>query len=176
MTSSRRAMLNHPVFARQAPTPTLPRKRGRGFASIGARIAPSPACGGGLGWGLTASGYSRPGRAGFDWRVAGQAPFRPRPVIDCGPRVADQIEREGERAGRHARAAAGDDRAIEADAGIVEQDLQLLGALQLPGTRVGDPVERQVAAARDVAAPPPGPSLLDGAIEAAGRPCIDDLF
>src|SRR5712691_13548856 len=119
MTSSRRAMLSL-VLAQQAPTPTLARKRGRGFPSIGARIAPSPACGGGLGWGLTASGYSRLGRAGFDWRVAGQAPFRPRPVIDCGAWVADQIEREGERAGRHARAAAGDDRAIEADAGLVK--------------------------------------------------------
>src|SRR5712691_1380332 len=122
MTSSRRAMLNHPAFARQAPTPTLPRKRGRGFASIGARIAPSPACGGGLGWGLTASWVRR---AGFDWRVAGQAPFGPRPVIDCGARVADQIEREGERAGRHPRAATGHDRAIEADPGLVEQELQL---------------------------------------------------
>src|SRR6266567_268003 len=170
MTSSRRAIL------KQAPTPTLPRRRGRGFASIGARIAPSPACGGGLGWGLTVLKHSRLGRAGFDRRVAGEAPFRPRPVIDRGAGMADQMERKGERAGRHPRAAAGHDRAIEADPGLLEQQRQLLGAAYLPGARVGDLVERHIAAAWDMAAPPAGPGLFDGAIEAAGGPGIDDLL
>src|SRR6266853_2829490 len=90
------------------------------------------------------SGDSRLRRAGFDRGVAREAPLRPRPVIDCGAGVADQVERKGKRTGGHPRAAAGDDRPVEADAGFQEQPPQLLGAAQLPGLRIGDAVERQI--------------------------------
>src|SRR5712692_2573345 len=41
-----------PAHSAAAPTPTLPRKRGR--ESAAASVTPSPACGGGSGWGLPA--------------------------------------------------------------------------------------------------------------------------
>src|SRR5260370_18205030 len=47
-----RLIREQPIEAPQlAPTPTLPRKQGRGRKAA-ARIAPSPPCGGGLGGGL----------------------------------------------------------------------------------------------------------------------------
>src|SRR5260370_970027 len=92
--------------------------------------------------------------------------------LASGAGMADKMERKGERAGGPPRAAARHDWAIEAHSRFVEQKPQLLGAPQLPGLRVGDPVERHIAAAGDMAAPPPGPGLFDGAVEAAGRPCL----
>src|SRR5690606_5866976 len=36
---------------RRAPIPAFPRKRGKGWKRAARAVAPSPACGGGLGWG-----------------------------------------------------------------------------------------------------------------------------
>src|SRR5205085_2054307 len=53
---------------------------------------------------------------------------------------------------------------------------QFVGAPELFGLRIGDPVERQVAASRDVTATTPRPKLVGGALKPAGRARVDDLF
>src|ERR1700676_1853852 len=108
-----------------------------------------------------------PRRAGFDRRTVGQPLSGPRPVIDRGAFVTDQVEPEGEGASGDPRAATGDDRLVERDPGFLEQLAQFLRALQLLGLRIGHLIERQIAAAGDVAAPAPGPGSLGAAIEAA---------
>src|SRR5260370_18451489 len=54
-------------------------------------------------------------------RVAGQAPFRPRAIINSGLRPAEEVEAEGHRASSDARAAAGDDRLAALEPGRREQ-------------------------------------------------------
>src|SRR5437868_13122009 len=90
--------------------------------------------------------------------------------------MSDQVSRERDRAGRHAGAATRHDRAIEHDSGLVEQMPQFVGAPELFGLRIGDPVERQVAASWDVTATTPRPKLVGGALKVAGRARVDDLF
>jgi len=46
--------------------------------------------------------------------------------------MADQVQREGERAGGDARTAPRNDRPVERHPGIAEQARQIVGALQLP--------------------------------------------
>src|SRR5205085_11124786 len=53
---------------------------------------------------------------------------------------------------------------------------QFVGAPELFGLRIGDAIERQVAASRDVTATTPRPKLVGGALKAAGRARVDDLF
>src|SRR5580704_8871725 len=114
--------------------------------------------------------------ADFDRRAIRQAPFRPGPVVNRHALLADQIQREGEGASRDPRAATRHDRLVERYPRAGEQGFQLIGAPELLSCWVGDLIERQVAAARDVAAATARPGFLGAAVEAAGGARIDDLF
>ena len=78
------------------------------------------------------------------------------------------MQRKSKRASGDARAAAGDDRAIERHAGIAKQLCQLFGGLQLPGVRVGHTLVRDIAAARYMAAAQTGPGFGRGAVKPTG--------
>ncbi len=114
------------------------------------------------------AGLRSPGGTGLDRRAVRQAPFRPGAVIHGGAGMTEKMGCESNRAGGDAGAAARHDRLVEPDPGLVEQVLQLLGASDPAGLRVGDPVERQVAATRNMALAASRPGLRRGALEAAG--------
>src|SRR5260221_7035641 len=108
--------------------------------------------------------------------VAGQAPFRPRAIINSGLRPAEEVEAEGQRASSDARAAAGDDRLAALEPGRREQRGERLGGEQGARLAVGQLVIGQVEAAGDVARAQPGPWLLGATPETPARARVDDLL
>jgi len=100
------------------------------------------------------------GRAGFDRRCRPAGPIPTTSRHRLRRRMAEQICREGDRAGGHPRAAARHHRPVERDPRRGEQPSQFLGAFQLLRPRIGDQVEGQVKAPRDMAAAPPRPGFL----------------
>src|SRR4051794_38775185 len=90
--------------------------------------------------------------------------------------MAEQMGCEGNGAGGDPGAATRHDRPVEPDPGLIEQRSQLLGAPDAAGLRLGDKVERQVAAARNMTLAASRPGLRRGALEAAGGAGIDDLL
>src|SRR6266404_1324459 len=128
---------------------------------------------------MTSSSTSRDLRGSgtsLDRGVARQSPFGPRPVINGGAGMPDQVQCESERTGGDAGTAGRYDRLVERDAGIAEQLGEFFGIAQPASLRVGDPVVGQVAAARNMATAQPGPGFLGRAVEPTLGAGIDDLL
>src|SRR5271156_6398653 len=109
----------------------------------------------------------------FDRQIRPRAPFRPGAVIEAPWRLAERFKREGQDRSGHTRAAGGDDRLVEIDAG--------------GGEYFGDPLARHqpavlqklvkghVERTRHVTGAQAGPRLRRLAGKARRRTGVDDL-